>query len=330
MSRTPAGLVLLLTAASVTAGCLDVLTGSSGSRTVRAAGDAFFSEAGWAYAGDGRHVNASFEGKFDEAANTGSATIEVEGFRVAFDRFFEAPGKTFQSGGVAFDIVEHGDSGVADASVPRILAVVAAWGEANVTSDGTPFPDPVTGAPTWLAHVMASDTTVRGADGKIAAKDGARPYDPASPSDARRIEGDRQLLFSLKARPRTMAVEPFNATDGGEVRGEYNQSFAIPAQAGGRIGLALRGSGPGPFPAGLGELSVILEAPSGAELITLGGQYSPADFPIEEDAAAIALETGDYTVDVTGRGTFTYSIGMSVDYATELTLTLTWDDFETS
>ncbi|HVM45217.1 MAG TPA: hypothetical protein VM582_04720, partial [Candidatus Thermoplasmatota archaeon] len=154
--------------------------------------------AGWSY--DGASVvgrGATLQGSTNDAENTGAidATFVIDGatWTVRVGSFAQAPGADFQDGGVAHALDEHGDTGVADTSIPRIHALVAAWGSASVMREGKL----VTQEP-WSAHLMVSRDTVRGADGRITKADGTTPYDPNAPGDARRVENDPQAFLVLR------------------------------------------------------------------------------------------------------------------------------------
>lgn len=321
-------LLVALATALLLAGCFgpDAL---GDPRVVRAESKAAFSAAGWAYDGAVDSVDATVDATFNDADNAGSAILAWNaggvGWRVEFDQFAEAANKSFMDGGIEFDLTEHGDSGVADASIPKILALVAAWGEARVSLDGEPLMDP-TGSETWSAHVMASDTTVRGADGKIANAAGGA-YDPAKPADARRTEGDRQLLFALKPHPRATPPTPVNETFVGESAPAADASHAFPAEFGGTIRVTFTAGGASGTPVALAQGSITLVSPSGTEVTSDAFQVTPAG--AEAALEWPATEAGDWTLRVTGQGPFSYNAAVSVEYpAGDAFVTLTWDDYE--
>lgn len=322
-----------LVAAGGLAGCFGATEGGLGDpRTVTATGKAYFSATGWGYGGGGQSVDATFEGTFNDADNTGTATIRFkageEEVVVTFDKFAEAAGKTFQDGGVEFDILEHGDSGVADASVPKLLALVAAWGEATVTAGGEPEADPMTGAPTWTAHVMASDTTVRGADGKITKADGTTPYDPASPADAKTVEGDRQLLFILKPHARAAEPAPVNETQSASVQSpQYSESYAFQGEVGGMGLVRITLVGASGSPLGGGSATVVVKNPSGVETSSTNAALTPGTGPATAEATFVTDQAGEYVIEVSGNGVFEYELAYTVDYTPMPGVTLTWDDF---
>ena len=156
--------------------------------------------AGWAY--DGATVSggdATLDGAVVNAENTGAifANFTFAGgkYAVVFDQFKQAEGKVFQDGGIAFGLTEHGDSGTADAMIPKIHAKVAAYGSASVSRDGVAVKGKA--GERWAAHLMVYDDAVRGPDGKITKADGATPYDPKTPADAKTYPGQSQAMLKL-------------------------------------------------------------------------------------------------------------------------------------
>lgn len=337
-ARTVVLTVTLVLAAGGLAGCFGAENSDLGDpRTFVAEGPAKLSMAGWAYDGAGLEtVTARIEGTVNDADNSGSVVVSfnVSGqeMRIEFDEFAEADGKAFMDGGVVFDIVEHGDSGVSTPAIPKILALIAAWGEARFVVDGSPVADTNTGGPTYAAHVMVSDDTVRQADGKITKADGTAPYDPATPGDAMVIAGDRQILFHLAP----------HAADGSGVAFEQNESvtvssqedveeFPIPGTFGALGSVTIRiGSPADPVPAAAGTLDVRILSPSGAEAGSATFQASPATVGQEQTIEWTFAEAGEYVVRAVGSGGFTYDLAMRVDYAAPMSMTLTWDELEIS
>lgn len=329
----PARFLALALALAVASGCLGRGSDLGDPRVVRADSKAAFSAAGWAYDGEAlESVDATVDATFNDADNAGSAVVTwmVEGqtWKAEFDLFAEAPNRSFMDGGIEFDLTEHGDSGVADASVPKILALVAAWGEARVSVEDVPLKDP-TGAETWSAHVMASDTTVRGTDGKIATGAGGA-YDPARPGDARRVEGDRQLLFALRPHPREAPLAPFAENFTGDVVPQGETAFPFAAEIGGAIHVEFTAQGAQGAPAGVGQGSLALVSPSGTEVATGAFQVTPAG-PATTSLDWLATESGEWTLVVSGEGAFSFLAAASVVYgSSDSFFTLTWDDFEIS
>ncbi|MBI4392607.1 MAG: hypothetical protein HY556_02260 [Euryarchaeota archaeon] len=130
-------------------------------------------------------------------ANSGLVEVNVTdsgaNFLVIFDRFTES--RPFHDGGVAFNIHEHGASGVGDTLVPEILVRAAAWGDARVYRNGLPFRDPHSNKTTWKAHVMAATERIHVDEThKVYNAARAGPYDPASPADGL-VEPGNEIHF---------------------------------------------------------------------------------------------------------------------------------------
>ena len=325
-----------LAVAALVAGCFGAPEAPN-EQTFRATGGVV--SAGWSY--DGSAVvgrEATLDGSTDDAANTGAAdvtfVIDEESWVVRFDRFAQGEGRDFQDGGIEHGLDEHGDTGVADASIPRIHALVAAWGSATVARGGAV----VTTEP-WTAHLMVSRDTVRGPDGKITKADGATPYDPAAPGDARRIENDPQAIlfikhpmgedFSRGAVASTLSlscVEP-----------QCTQTGEIPLDAGARgfmVNISTSPGGPVPLGAGRGVTVVIADA-AGAEI----GRYDLGDVvagPVPGPTASDEVDlratpvTGPLTVTVTGDGSFSVTLEATVTYDDRPFLVVTWDEVTVS
>jgi hypothetical protein len=70
----------------------------------------------------------------DERENTGKIIAEftegTEHYRIIFDRFLGVP--SYQDGGIATRVYEHGDSGNGDPLYPKIWLYLAGWGKADV------------------------------------------------------------------------------------------------------------------------------------------------------------------------------------------------------
>lgn len=278
---------------------------------------------GWAYDGEGLvTASATLSGQANHVDNTGrvESTFEYAGsaWSVVFDDFAEtAP---FMSGGVAFDLVEHGDTGVADASIPTILARVAAWGTAEVHRDGE-LVTGLSGAQRWGAHLMVSDTTVRGADGRILKSDGATPYDPASPGDATRIEGQPQAFLVLRSPDGVDAKrQDVEIDESFRFMGpESTQTHVLPAR-GGAVKLDVVASSE---TVALGTFSVRILNAAGEELDAASGQVTPnADFTRTFE---IPKTEGELHVEMTGAGAFDVALTGIIGYDDHPFLVITWN-----
>jgi hypothetical protein len=167
---------------------------------------------GFAY--DGRGI-VPFDGPVyldvDERANTGrliaKGAIGGVAFEVLMDEF--AASKSFHDGGIARDLIEHGDSGVGDKTIPRVDLAMAGWGRARILYDGQPFPDPITGNETWIAHFMVLRTGVRdNATGAIYADaNKTRTYDPNDPANATSSSDDAEIHLVLRNHTKSGSSE---------------------------------------------------------------------------------------------------------------------------
>lgn len=92
----------------------------------------------------GRHLQSvpgQIEINVDERANTGVVTAEfTEGkdhYRILFNRFSGAA--SYQDGGIAGRVYEHGDSGNGDPLYPKTWLYLAGWGKADVFKNDQPL-----------------------------------------------------------------------------------------------------------------------------------------------------------------------------------------------
>lgn len=290
--------------------------------------------AGWDYAGTATTpAAASLSGTLHDPEDRGnvSASFDYAGARwtVLFDQFGGA--QPFMDGGIEFGITEHGDSGVADTSIPKIRARVAAWGTAIVARDGVP----VAGAAgdRWSAHLMASEDTVRGSDGRILNAAGTAPYDPANAGDARVTMDDPQAFLKL-VHPdgETAARAPLNASEALSFAGpESTQAVEIPSEKGAvllQVNVTIAGPQSAPF--GVGRATLTLKDAGGnatktSEVTVAPNQPTTASFELA--GAEIA---GPFTLEVKGLGAFTATVAYNVVFDDHPFIVLTWDDVTTT
>lgn len=324
-------LALLLLVVLV-AGCAKEAA-SPDSRTFSATGGK--ASLGWAYDGEGLvPANAALDGSVVDSTDTGSVnvTFELDGslWVVVFDSFAQASGKAFMDGGVEIDLDEHGDTGVADASIPKIHALVAAWGKARVLRDGVlAAPEP------YSAHLMVSADTVRGSDGKIAKDDGVTPYDPSAPADARRVEGDPQVIFWIKhPQGETFSRAPAPVSASVSCQGpQCVQSAELAMEPGARtLDLNLSIVGPSDaLPVGpLGQAQYSIVDANGTALAT--GSIAPepqpgAPIPVPVDLKDAVLPL---SLVVMGDGAFTVRVDGTASYGDVPFIVLTWDEVTTT
>ena len=320
---------LLLVALSVAlvAGCFDKDEAPTERTFSASAGKV---SAGWDYAGAATAPgSASLSGTVNDPENRGlvnaSFTYAGSEWVVTFDQF--AGAQDFMDGGVRFGFAEHGDSGVADASIPRINARVAAWGTATVTRDGSP----VAGAAgdRWAAHLMLSDDTVRGADNRILNAAGNAPYDPSKPADAKVTTGDAQALLKLVHPDGENAKRaPLNASNVLSFAGpETTLTVAIPSEAGAAsLTVNVTVSGPQSAPVGVGRATVTLVDAGGNATQTQEMTVAPNQPATASFALAAADITGAFTLEVRGLGVFTATVDYVVTFDDHPFLVLTWDE----
>lgn len=322
--------LLVLALALPLAGCFGD-DGAPATRTVTATGGKV--SAGWAYGGEGLAPGgATLDGFLSNPDNAGSVNVTFEhdgaAYVVAFDRFAQASGKDFMDGGVAFGLDEHGDTGVADTSIPKIHATIAAWGQASVTRNGAPLVGKA--GDLWSAHLMVSRDTVRGADGRILKADGATPYDPNTPADALRVENDPQAIFWIKSPDGETAARPVvqvsgNLTCAGP---QCVQTLSIPTEAGAEsLTLNLTfASAQDPLPAAAGEATVTLRDAGGNATQTTSATLTPGQQATMGFQVSGADISGPFTLELTGAGAFTARVSGEIVYADKPFLVVTWDE----
>jgi len=210
MSYVRRSILALLPLAFVLPGCLE----DTSSQVYHASGEDGSFVLGFAYDGTGI---LPFDGFItvhaDAGANTGDAVVkgQLNGqpWQILFDHFAQQPNKTFQDGGVAARLDEHGDTTHGDTSIPKVRVEVAGWGDAEVMVDNKSVKDPLTGEDRWVAHFMVITTGVRDdKTGAIWNADKSAPYDPKNPTNGLSVEGDNEIHLVLKSH----ATAPPNAT----------------------------------------------------------------------------------------------------------------------
>lgn len=322
-------LVFALVVFALLAGCTKE-EASPDSRTFSASGGKL--SLGWAYDGVGvTPAGASLDGFVVDSTNSGSvnASFDLGGSKwvIRFDAFAEAPGKAFMDGGVKIDLDEHGDTGVADASIPKIHALAAAWGTARVTREGVlaaPLP--------YSAHLMLSGDTVRSADGRITKADGTTPYDPSTPSDAKRGEGDPQVILWIKhPNGETFSRPPADISASVSCQGpQCTQSAELTIEAGAEsFDLNISTLGPAAqLPLGsLGQGRFAIVDANGTELSS--GSIAPQPQGGAPSATGIVALKGavlPLSLVVTGDGAFTVQAVGTANFGDVPFIVLTWDD----
>lgn len=308
LNRVPWTVLSSLTLAGLLAGCLEPETvaayqayGSQGSYTT-----------GFAYTGKGI---VPFDGPVyldvNEQDNTGRliarGKIGPSPFEVVFDTF--APSRPFHDGGIASNLIEHGDSGVGDTSIPRVDLEMAGWGKATIQYNGRNYDDPIAGNDTWTAHFMVIRNGVRdNATGAIYADaNRTKPYNATRPAEGVSSPGDYELHLVL--RNGTSRFQNARGTGGGVGSGPgvaqpnvdedrtlfESRELASIAQVTFTVSdTAVRGS----------NLTFTVRAPSGQVILaeTLGeAATSPGSGTQTRARTFTTQELGEYRVGITGR-----------------------------
>jgi hypothetical protein len=306
-------------------GCLD----DTSPRSYHAAGQAGSFVLGWGYDGEGVLPFAGFITiHADPVANTGEALVmgELNGqhWKILFDRFAQQGDKAFQDGGIVANLDEHGDTGHGDASIPKVHADAAAWGDALVTVDGQPVLDPLTGEEGWVAHYMVITTGVRDDQNHgiwNAAK--TAPYDSKSPADGLALEGDNEIHLVLKshatAPPNATAVSnksqgsanPFVNANHGYANKYQNAEFNVTIKVAGT------------FAAGQ-SLNFTLRDPNGKSVRSL---QLPRNNQMEGRLVAPLEQVGKYVLSVRGQGLQAgYEITGAITPPSNVVMNFWWED----
>lgn len=284
---------------------------------------------GWAYDGAGvASGSATLAGTLSNPDNAGSVNVSFSHhgskYVVTFDRFSGA--EEFKDGGVRFDFDEHGDTKNGDASLPRMHVKAAAWGVAQVTRDGEALKGKT--SPDWSAHLMLSDDTVRGADGKVLNAAGSAPYSPGAPTDAKVTMGDPQAMFYIKSPDgETARRGPLNESKTLTFQGpEGTQKVDIPAEKGAETLVVNVTFSGGQAPVGVGQAKVRLKDAAGnatksQDLNILPNQ--PATIAWDIPAAEI---TGPFALEIVGQGAFTAKVDYAVTFDDHPFIVVTWDE----
>ncbi len=319
--------------AAASAGCLEPertsafeAYGSKGSYT-----------SGFAY--NGRGI-VPFDGPVyiavNDADNTGRAIAKGKIGPTTFDVLFEqfAESKPFHDGGIASNLIEHGDSGVGDTSIPRVDLEMAAWGKATIHYGGKPYADPLTGDLNWTAHFMVIRNGVRdNATGAIYANQNkTEVYNPKNASQGHSAVSDYEIHLVL--RNGTATGNPSKTTFGESSSSgpapsvTQEQTLFTVKQLGSIAAIELtledtatRGS----------NITFTLRAPSGIVVLeeTLGdASVAPGTGMTTRANSFTVQELGDYVLTISGRLNpgGEYSVKHSLAPPAAIILNLWWED----
>lgn len=286
---------------------------------------------GYAYDGQGlEQASAQLSGFVHDPDDRGSLNVSFEfagsTWEVTNDAF--SGQEDFKDGGVEFDLVEHGDSGVSTPIIPTVDGEVVTYGTATVLRDGQPAADPQGNTGPWSAHLMLSRDTIRGPDGMITKADGETPYDPGSPADARIIQDDPQALLQLTAPSGPdSARAPQTTNETLTVQGpDASDALTVDAAPGASATVNVTASG-GSGPLGVGNVRITL-TDGNQTLDSAEGSVGPnQDFTASFELAD--LEVDSFDVVARGNGTFEVAVEAVVDYNDHPFIIITWDDYQT-
>jgi hypothetical protein len=326
-----AGLIAIFV---VAAACLEGEPVKPGDYQARAT-DGWFA-VGFAYDGKlaAKFDNAVIDVRINDADNAGrieaSGKLNNKTWIIVFDRFAEQSNKSFQNGGVAMNLDEHGATGHGDTSIPQVHADAAAWGEANVTVDGQRLRDAITGQDTWVAHAMVLTTGVRddGTHGVYADAAHTKMYDPATPAVGVADPNDPEIHLVLRGhRPPALEDRPVEAS--GRVSSpEYSadQVAFNNSHLGSAANLTLGVEPQTITPVATYDLECTLRDPDGQALITERFQGTATVERNVKSHTIPLLKTGNYTLHVEGSGVGAeYFIEGSITPPPDVVLNFWWE-----
>lgn len=283
---------------------------------------------GWAYDGQGLVTGtAAIEGSVDVEEDTGTLNVTFEAWNSTWTATLDSYSGTepYKEGGIAQELVAHGDTGTASTAMPRVELELATWGTGEVLRDGEPYSIGEGSSGAWTTHLMLSKDTIRGPDGQIAKENGTGPYDPSTPTNARVIEDDPQGILELIAPSGQDADRaPENVTETASFQGPENaQSYELPTSAysNARVGVSTSGA----ENLQLGDIQVAILDENGTELAQDSSQVQPNE-PYNQTFELSGL-AGPTTVDIRGNGTYDVELNAEITYDDHAFIVVTWDDY---
>ncbi|MCA1813918.1 MAG: hypothetical protein LC624_08200 [Halobacteriales archaeon] len=254
----------------------------------------------------GEWSDGTAEVAVDATRDTGRAeftfTWRGASWAVWFTQF--AGNATWQEGGVRAGFDERGSTGQGDAQLPKLHAVHAGWGWAEVRSNGTLLTDPTTGNATFWAHYVAADPGPRNATSHRLQNGHGGSYTPGRPEDVA-YAGEPQVLLdvaSARALPQDGRVAiTFTVTEP-----VVNSTTPLLVEAGdGDMAWNFTVVRP-PMTVPTAKLDFVLRDPQGSVLDTWA--YDPtvalanASMPRHMVRVPAPLALGNYTAQTTGYG----------------------------
>lgn len=132
---------------------------------------------------------------------TGSVTLEGKTTTFEWIEFHGDEGKPSHANGINQDFQEHGATGNGHNRSPELHAVTSGWGTANLTFDGEPLFNPLTGRAPFPAHFMVTDTGVRHDESRELRLVNGSLYRPDNASDGQNYPGDNEVHVIFDTGP---------------------------------------------------------------------------------------------------------------------------------
>lgn len=232
---------------------------------------------------------------------------------VHWTTFKEQANASWQDGGIASGVVEHGASGHGNKMEPQVDLISGGWGTATATMDGEPFVDPVSGSATWNAHYMVTKEAIMDPTTHAVYANAGKSevFTPASPGEGYVLPGHTELHFGLwtagafkdgyfQAAPEASKTKLADTATGPQ----YDKTWDLMVPANAKLALVPAITG------GAGKLNFTLKDPSGKVLA--GADITPVQ------AGSITLPdaplpAGDYKLEVSGAGVeAAYEVGVTI------------------
>jgi hypothetical protein len=275
----------------------------------------------------------------DNESGTGTlnGSLGAEGDSVNFraDTFSGDPDNPWEANGINQGITVHGDTGRAAPTLPELNLITGTWGPVQITQNGEPVPDPLTGQQTFQVHTMLTDTGVRDDSSRqILAQDGS-PYNPDKAGEGQTTDGDEEFIVEIFSDPSAPVFEDATSSDSGSLDPESSTAeFPFPVKATTatfEVNASISSSDPtGALPQAPAEVNVSLVDPTGTMLkaATLGP--GGPDDPEGQSEVAWSIDdvstTGNYTIQFDANGAADWEASSSVDYPEPFFLLAVYED----
>lgn len=245
---------------------------------------------------------------------------------------------TAMQGGIAVNLTTDGSLDHAAPQHPAVFAPAAAWGAARMSVEGSPIPDPVSGAETVDAGFLVTKDGFRADDSKgMPRSDGQGWVDAATAFSAKTDKGDWEIHLRLESPPDAspssdgFAFAPPSAYPaavpdiGLPPNSEYSEFFQFNnTRFGGKATAHIVATAP--VPPTLNELTFTIRSPTGIEVgnatlapSVIGDAVQDLVFPLSQ--------FGVYQVLVHGKVALAkYNIEVTLEPAADFDLNLWWEN----